>query len=93
MKEVKSGNKPNFILLDDWILRFETRLCVPNDVKLKMELLEEAHHSRLAIHLGRMKMYKDVRKNYWWSGMKQDIALFVAQCLVCQWINLIINNL
>ena len=29
-------------------------------------------------------MYKDLRQNYWWSGMKQDIAQFVAQCLVCQ---------
>ncbi|RVW93539.1 Transposon Ty3-G Gag-Pol polyprotein [Vitis vinifera] len=29
-------------------------------------------------------MYKDLRQNYWWSGMKRDIAQFVAQCLVCQ---------
>ena len=29
-------------------------------------------------------MYKDLRQNYWWLGMKQDIAQFVAQCLVCQ---------
>ena len=29
-------------------------------------------------------MYKDLRQNYWWLGMKRDIAQFVAQCLVCQ---------
>ena len=29
-------------------------------------------------------MYKDLRQNYWWSGIKRDIAQFVAQCLVCQ---------
>ena len=29
-------------------------------------------------------MYKDLKHNYWWSGMKRDIAQFVAQCLVCQ---------
>ena len=29
-------------------------------------------------------MYKDLRQNYWWSGMKRDIAQFVTQCLVCQ---------
>ncbi|RVW60596.1 Retrovirus-related Pol polyprotein from transposon 297 [Vitis vinifera] len=34
--------------------------------------------------MGRNKMYKDLRQNYWWSGMKRDIAQFVAQCLVCQ---------
>ena len=29
-------------------------------------------------------MYKDLKQNYWWSGMKGDIAQFVAHCLVCQ---------
>ena len=48
------------------------------------ELLEEAHCSRLTIHLGETKMYKDLRHNYQWSSMKQDIAHFVAKCLVCQ---------
>ncbi|KAL6351222.1 hypothetical protein AAG906_031808 [Vitis piasezkii] len=77
-------NLPDFVLLDDGILRFMTRLCVPNDGDLRRELLEEAHCSRLAIHPRGTKMYKDLRQNYWWSGMKRDIAQFVAQCLVCQ---------
>ena len=84
MEEVKKGSKPDFVLSDDGILRFRTRLRVPNDGDLRRKLLEKAHCSRLAIHLGGTKMYKDLRHNYWWSGMKQDIAQFVAQCLVCQ---------
>ena len=78
MEEVKKGSKPNFVLSDDGILRFMTRLCVPNDGDLRRELLEETHCSRLVIHLGGTKMYKDLRHNYWWSGMKRDIAQFVA---------------
>ena len=50
MEEVKKGSKPDFVLSDDGILRFMTRLCVPNDGDLRRELLEEAHCSRLAIH-------------------------------------------
>ncbi|KAL6345674.1 hypothetical protein AAG906_017410 [Vitis piasezkii] len=84
MEEVKRGSKPDFVLSDDEILRFGTRLCVPNDEDLRRELLEEAHCSKFAIHPGGTKMYKDLRQNYWWSGMKRDIAQFVAQCLVCQ---------
>ncbi|RVW40482.1 Transposon Ty3-G Gag-Pol polyprotein [Vitis vinifera] len=84
MEEVKRGSKPDFVLSDDEILRFGTRLCVPNDEDLKRELLEEAHCSKFAIHPGGTKMYKDLRQNYWWSGMKRDIAQFVAQYLVCQ---------
>ncbi|RVW67712.1 Retrovirus-related Pol polyprotein from transposon 17.6 [Vitis vinifera] len=84
MEKVKRGSKLDFVLSDDEILRFGTRLCVPNDEDLRRELLEEAHCSKFAIHPGGTKMYKDLRQNYWWSGMKRDIAQFVAQCLVCQ---------
>ncbi|RVW70653.1 Retrovirus-related Pol polyprotein from transposon 17.6 [Vitis vinifera] len=84
MEEVKKGSKPDFVSSDDEILRFGTRLCVPNDEDLRRELLEEVHCSKFAIHPGGTKMYKDLRQNYWWSGMKRDITQFVAQCLVCQ---------
>ncbi|RVW86081.1 Transposon Ty3-G Gag-Pol polyprotein [Vitis vinifera] len=84
MEEVKSGSKPNFILLDDGILRFGTRLCVPNDGYLRRKLLEEAHCSKFAIHPRGTKMYRDLKQNYWWPGMKWDITRFVAPCLVCQ---------
>ncbi|RVX03815.1 Retrovirus-related Pol polyprotein from transposon 17.6 [Vitis vinifera] len=70
MEKVKKDSKPNFVLSDDGILRFRTRLCVPNDGDLRRELLEEAHCSRLAIHPRGTKMYKDLRQNYWWSSMK-----------------------
>jgi hypothetical protein len=29
-------------------------------------------------------MYVDIRKKYWWSGMKADIARFIAHCDTCQ---------
>ena len=82
--KVKKGGKYDFVLFDEGILRFGTRLCVPSDEDLKKELLEKAHCSRLIIHLGGTKMYKDLKQNYWWSGMKRDIAQFVAQFLMCQ---------
>ena len=84
MEEVKRGSKPDFALLNDGILRFRNRLCIPKEGNLRRESLEEAHCSRLAVHPGGTKMYKDLKQNYWWSGMKRDIAQFVAQCLVCQ---------
>ncbi|RVW23655.1 hypothetical protein CK203_093952 [Vitis vinifera] len=56
MEEVKRGTKSDLVLSDDEILRFKTRLCVPNDGDLRRKLLEEAHCSRLAIHLGGTKI-------------------------------------
>ena len=36
------------------------------------------------MHLGSTKMYQTIKENYWWFGMKKDIANFVSRCLVCQ---------
>ena len=63
---------------------FEERICIPNDPELKRLILEEAHKSSFSIHPGATKMYQDLRKDYWWPGMKTDVAEFVARCIVCQ---------
>ena len=47
---------------------------------LQRLILEEAHHSAYSIHPGSTKMYIDLKQKYWWTGMKGDIAKYVAQC-------------
>ena len=44
-------------------------------------LMDEAHKSRFSIHPGATKMYKDLRSDYWWPCMKQDVAWYVEGCL------------
>jgi len=61
-------------------LLFGNRLVVPNQEKLKKQILNEAHESLLSIHPRSNKMYRDVRKRFWWKGLKHDIARFVAKC-------------
>ena len=46
--------------------------------------MEEVHCFAYATHPGSTKMYRTIKENYWWSGMKSDIAKFVSRCLVCQ---------
>ncbi len=58
----------------DGILRFKGRICLPQDAELKKVVLEEGHKSRLSIHPGMTKMYQDLRKTFWWPGMKREIA-------------------
>nr|GFC62004.1 retrotransposon-related protein [Tanacetum cinerariifolium] len=62
----------------------DTRLVVPNDATLREALLTEAHSSPFSVHPGSMKMYHDLKQYFWWSGMKSDVATFVARCLICQ---------
>ncbi|MCI72709.1 hypothetical protein A2U01_0093973, partial [Trifolium medium] len=45
---------------------------------------EEAHKSKLSIHPGATKMYQDLRKDFWWPGMKRHVSEYVASCLTCQ---------
>ncbi|XP_075475660.1 uncharacterized protein LOC142508871 [Primulina tabacum] len=33
---------------------------------------------------GSTKMHQDLRRLYWWPGMKSDIAKFISECLTCQ---------
>ncbi|XP_042423149.1 uncharacterized protein LOC122010720 [Zingiber officinale] len=81
---ITSGQQTGFSRDGKGILYFRGRLCVPELPSLKEDLLQEAHRSRFAIHPGGTRMYRDLRRPYWWAGMKKDIADFVARCLVCQ---------
>mgnify|MGYP003362513765 FL=1 len=66
------------------ILWINCRICVSNVDGLRQELLQENHRSRLSIHPGVSKMYQDMKKLYWWKGMKRDISIFVSRCATCQ---------
>nr|GEV68289.1 retrotransposon protein, putative, Ty3-gypsy subclass [Tanacetum cinerariifolium] len=73
-----------FRLDDDYVLWQDTRLVVPNDVSLREALLTEAHSSPFSVYPGSTKMYHDLKQDFWWSGMKRDVATFVSKCLICQ---------
>jgi len=45
----------------DGILRFNDRVCVPGNWRLRKQILEEGYKSCLSIHLGINKMYKDLK--------------------------------
>ncbi|CAI8619104.1 unnamed protein product [Vicia faba] len=66
------------------VLRFRGRICIPDDAGMKRVILEESHKSKLSIHPGAMKMYRDLKNLFWWPGMKRDVAQFVYACLTCQ---------
>lgn len=65
-------------------LRMRGRLYVPDVRDLRRRIMEEAHRSRLSIHPGGTKMYLDMRRMYWWPGMKKDVGVFVGMCATCQ---------
>jgi hypothetical protein len=60
------------------------RIWVPNLKPIKELILIEAHDSAYSIHPGSTKMYKDLKTQYWWCGMKRDVMEYIAICDTCQ---------
>ena len=68
----------------DGSLRYRERVVVPQLTDLIEEILKEFHYSRFAVHPSGTKMYQDLHRQYYWSGMKRHIRDFVRRCLTCQ---------
>ncbi|KAA0066499.1 reverse transcriptase [Cucumis melo var. makuwa] len=80
----KKGLEVEFELRTNGAIVKQGRLCVSNISELKNTILEAAHSSAYTMHPGSTKMYRTLKKTYWWSGMKQEIAEYVDRCLICQ---------
>jgi hypothetical protein len=63
---------------------FKDRLVVPKKVAVKRKILNEAHISRYSIHPGSTNMYHDLRQQFWWTRMKDEIASYVSECDTCR---------
>ena len=81
---VSTRDKTDFSMDGDGSLLYKSRLCVPNDMDLKKNILYENHNTIFTMHPGSNKMYQDMKQYYWWQGMKRDISEYVAKCLTCQ---------
>ena len=76
--------EPEWSTTDEGTLTYRGRYFVIKDKELRKKVLAEAHHSKLTIHPGNTKMYHDLKRQYYWKGMKRDVAEFIAHCLTCQ---------
>jgi hypothetical protein len=68
----------------DGVLWFKYCLVVPKDLELFCKIMGEAHFSRYYIHPETNKMYQDLKKNFWWTRMKREIAKYLSECDTCR---------
>jgi hypothetical protein len=83
-QRMESGEAQCFRQDADGVLWFKYHLVVLKDFELHCKIMDEAHCSRYSIHLGTNKMYQDLKKNLWWTRMKQEIAKYVSECDTCR---------
>jgi hypothetical protein len=65
------------------VVWFKDRLCVPDIKSIRELIFMEAHETAYSIHPGSEKMYQDLKKRFWWYGMKREIAEYVVVCDSC----------
>ena len=63
-------------------LWYKDHLYTCKNSQLKQNILLELHTSPLGGHLGFLKTYHRVKKEFFWDGVKSDIQKFVAEFLV-----------
>jgi hypothetical protein len=81
--ETLSTADKHFEIDRDGIRQLKGRVWIPKVNELRELLMREAHRSRYSIHPGSDKMYQNMKQNFWWPGMKRDIAEYVSKCLTC----------
>jgi hypothetical protein len=75
---------PGFEEDEQGVLWYKGRICVPADSELKEVIMKEAHETPYSIHPGGTKMYQDLKEQFWWHGMKREIASYISKCDICQ---------
>ena len=62
----------------------EERIYVPNNKKIKKEILKENHNSADMGHPEQHRMLELIKKTYWWPGLKEDVKKYIQRCFKCQ---------
>ena len=57
---------------------------IPHNGTLVLVILRELHSSALGGHLGKAKLLKQVRRQFYWKDMAKDVAKFCEECIICQ---------
>ena len=55
----------DFVITQDGMLVMKGRICVPNFDDLGRAIMKKAHYFAYAMHPDSIKMYRNIKKNYW----------------------------
>ncbi|KAA3460517.1 reverse transcriptase [Gossypium australe] len=68
-----------------WIEEIKDKQLVDEGLNAKrLQVQNGGLEDPYAMHPGGSKMYGDLRKQFWWSGLKREVTEFVGKCLTCQ---------
>jgi hypothetical protein len=71
-------------MLEEGLLTYRNKLYILNCDDLKRFIMDELHKIPYTGHSGYQKMITTTRKQFYWLGLKKDIANYLSKCLECQ---------
>ena len=69
---------------EDGVVYIERRIYVPNNKRIREEILKENHDSVDVGHPGQHRMLELLKRTYWWPGLKEDVKKYIQRCFKCQ---------
>ena len=78
-------NKKQYVLLDDvpYNMVADGTVHVITPVKQQREIIKEAHDEKFGGHLQDAKVFSQISKSYWWSGMHKEVTRYCRSCEKC----------
>src|SRR3954469_19429848 len=89
-RDIANGRPSPFTIDGKGAVFYQNRLVVTHskgrheNLDMTLKVMRAAHDTPLSIHPGSTKIYQDIRQQFWWPNMKQDIARYVSECDVCR---------
>ena len=76
--------KDGLVWEEDEMAYMNGRIYMPNNKKLREEILKEHHDPADIGYPEQYRMLELLKRTYWWPGLKEDIKKYVQECLKCQ---------
>ena len=83
-KQSFERNYEGYKLEEDELLTYKNKIYIPNVADLRRIVMDEIYQAPYYGHPGYQKMIATTRKQYFWPGMKKDIAEYISKCMKCQ---------
>lgn len=66
------------------VVRFKGRVVLPPKSEIVSKLLQEYHNSPVGGHIGEVKTYQRLATEWFWLGMRKEIAKYIRECSIYQ---------
>ena len=69
---------------ENGVVYMEERIYVPNNRKIREEILKENYNLVDMGHPGQHRILELLKRTYWWLELEEDIKKYIQRCFKCQ---------